>query len=157
MTDDQSSSRAPIPCDDYPIVCAQCNYNLRGLPDPGRCPECGTSFDHADDRALYLFEQHGPEAFLPRDWQDDLKQQPRGWRAFGHSFGAILIALGLLVVITAVDYAVCGTIRILNVIIIWIILLTPIELIFARSKAKNEPAETNTTDQPSCNRKGGSH
>jgi len=27
----------------YPVHCAKCGYNLRGLPD-GRCPECGTEF-----------------------------------------------------------------------------------------------------------------
>lgn len=25
--------------------CAQCRYNLTGLPVPGRCPECGTDYD----------------------------------------------------------------------------------------------------------------
>jgi hypothetical protein len=28
-------------------VCWQCGYHLRGLPDAGSCPECGTAFDPA--------------------------------------------------------------------------------------------------------------
>jgi hypothetical protein len=27
--------------------CVKCGYNLTGLPDRGRCPECGNSFDAA--------------------------------------------------------------------------------------------------------------
>lgn len=151
MSGDRSSSRAPIPCDDYPIVCAQCNYNLRGLPDPGRCPECGTPFDHADDRALYLFEQHGPEAFLSKDWQEELKEQPRGWLAFGQSFGAILIALGLLFAVATAYYIVSGTVGIFNIIVTWIILLIPIERIFAKHDGKKEPAKARTTSKKTSN------
>lgn len=27
---------------DVDVHCHQCGYNLRGLSEPGRCPECGT-------------------------------------------------------------------------------------------------------------------
>jgi len=34
---------ACFPEDEYPVLCLQCGYTLRGLPD-GRCPECGAGF-----------------------------------------------------------------------------------------------------------------
>jgi uncharacterized paraquat-inducible protein A len=33
--------------EDYRI-CTECLYSLRGHGDSGRCPECGTDFNHAE-------------------------------------------------------------------------------------------------------------
>jgi len=37
------------------VVCLQCGYDLRGIPEQ-RCPECGYGYDHTAIRALALEE-----------------------------------------------------------------------------------------------------
>ncbi|QOJ14118.1 MAG: hypothetical protein HRU75_05500 [Planctomycetia bacterium] len=34
-------------------LCTHCAYNVTGLPDAGRCPECGNAYDVAADAVLW--------------------------------------------------------------------------------------------------------
>ena len=73
---------------DLPRRCAACGYDLAGLPQVGRCPECGAEYDSADGRIVLL------------GWA-------RGWRANGESetawrkgyWVAFIITLILLVAV----------------------------------------------------------
>jgi hypothetical protein len=40
------------------VRCSGCQYDLRGVVDQARCPECGETFD----LLTLVVEQHGPEA-----------------------------------------------------------------------------------------------
>lgn len=35
------------------LLCPHCSYDLRNLPEPGRCPECGRHFDHKSIRECW--------------------------------------------------------------------------------------------------------
>lgn len=38
-------------------VCGQCGYSLLGLPEQGKCPECGTKYDSRTQSELLRFER----------------------------------------------------------------------------------------------------
>ncbi|MCA9290994.1 MAG: hypothetical protein KDA25_07690 [Phycisphaerales bacterium] len=49
MTDESPTTTSPAPAAPDPIArvsrCPRCHYDLRGLPDAHRCPECGFEYD----------------------------------------------------------------------------------------------------------------
>lgn len=59
MSDWTEQDISQIPESDFPIRCHRCDYELTGLGDLGRCPQCVTSFD----RRERLWRTYGPEAF----------------------------------------------------------------------------------------------
>lgn len=84
-----NESTAPIGIDPAPqsrggeLRCAECDYDLHGSLDVGRCPECGTPIPPRDSGTLARF---GGEAWLRR--------AERGLRLWGRAItAALLLAL----------------------------------------------------------------
>jgi rubrerythrin len=45
---DAPDEHTRVTMEQMPLPCAQCGYDLAGLPASGRCPECGSLFDKRD-------------------------------------------------------------------------------------------------------------
>lgn len=60
MTLDPSSSSATVPAN---LLCAGCGYNLAGLPESGKCPECETSIAISRENQIFV----GKSSHIIRD------------------------------------------------------------------------------------------
>lgn len=48
------------------LICLQCGYSLRGLPDHYQCPECGMQFDHESLRQAWQ-QKLGEKSAKPKN------------------------------------------------------------------------------------------
>lgn len=69
--------------------CTACAYLLRGLGERGRCPECGTRFDHT-------------RVERPRPKPSDFRQLVLAWERLGPSPRVLTIAV-LIIGLSAVS------------------------------------------------------
>ena len=52
----------------HDVPCTRCGYDLRGLGDDGRCPECGAAIAPSVARFVLLHAASRPLAEMPRAW-----------------------------------------------------------------------------------------
>lgn len=76
-----------IPDGDFPVRCDRCDYELTGLGEAGRCPQCAAPFN----RRKRLWETYGPEAFAKPPISD--VRQPDADFMYGFLTAVILMLL----------------------------------------------------------------
>ena len=111
----------------FPIRCAECGYNLSGLGDSSRCPECGTSFE----RRSRLWETYGPDAFVQG------AARGRGSRL---GFAGALLHICWVVLLFAVLFlglALLATdVNVLVLILSWLFLVFLVEVLLLRRRKR---------------------
>ncbi len=116
---------ATIPEADFPVHCDQCAYDLTGLGDRSRCPECGTGFE----RRERLWTIHGPEAFA--EPQREESGPARTERRFAVAMFAALACAASIPASIVVWQRFFGTFDLLLWFVTWLLILSCVEWILA--------------------------
>ncbi|MBU0716682.1 MAG: hypothetical protein KJ749_00400 [Planctomycetes bacterium] len=133
MTDWMECDISGIPEEAFTVRCDRCDFELTGLGDLGRCPQCASQFN----RRKLLWETYGPEAFA--DPPIEKVEQPDESFMYG-----LLAAVALTLVLPAILlawYGLFGEFDLCFGLLAWVVVVVAIVWIMLVRRRRRVDAE----------------